>query len=218
MARIAGLAMCLALAAAGCSSPDSGPEKPAAGSATAPVTVEVADACPGLLSATAAEALKRVLQSSAVMRDERQAVGAAAMGKAVEAAYRAGPKASETAIPSCTVTGQVGGGDRMGEIRLTADSAKAGPLSPDQAGVRALPGEKEAGVSFDCVSTRIGSTAEAPLRISAVFANRWQKLEGDKGPVDEYLVIAHSAARAVAGELGCANDGGLPATVAELDR
>ncbi|MFE9482734.1 hypothetical protein ACFYNM_29470 [Streptomyces spororaveus] len=217
-ARIGGFAMCLALAAAGCSSPDSGPKKTAPESATTSVTVEVADACPGLLSAAGAEALKRVLQSSAVMRDEAQAVGVAATGKALEAAYKAGPKVREAAVPSCTVTGQVGGGERMGEIRLTADSGKAGPPRPDQVGVRVLPGEKEAGVSFDCVSTRVGSTTDVPLRITGVFANRWQKLESDSGLADEYLVVAHSAALAVSRELGCANNGGLPAAAGELDR
>ncbi|MGW6844742.1 hypothetical protein [Streptomyces sp. NPDC054958] len=159
-----------------------------------------------------------MLQSSALVRDERQAVGVAAMGKALEAAYRAGPKVRDAAVPSCTVTGQVGGGDRVGEIRLTADSAEAGPLRPDQAGVRALPGGTESGVSFDCVSTRVGSSTEVPLRITGVFANRWQKIAGDKGLADEYLVVAHSAALAVSRELGCANNGGLPATAGELDR
>lgn len=210
--QIAGLVVCLTFAV-GCSSSTDSRLKEVT---PLPITMEVVDACPGLLTATSAEAVKRVLQSSSLVRDERQAVGVADMAKALEAAYKAGPKVREAAIAPCTVTGQVGGGDRMGEIRLSADSGKAGPLGAGQVGVRVVTGAQERGVSFDCVSTRAGSTAEVPLRVTSVFANRWQKLAPDAGLEDEYLVVAHSAAMAVARELGCANNGGLPASSGEL--
>lgn len=198
---------------AGCSSGGSGAG--AEQRVVEPPTVEAAAACPGLLNAEAAEAVQRTVQSSAFLRDEGQAVGAVAVGAALEAAYKAGPKVREAAVPACVVTGQVGGGDRKAELRLSADSGRAGRSAPGGEGVRVSTGEGQGVVAFDCVSVRAGSTAEVPLRVTSVFADRRQKPGAEAGPAD-YLVVAHSAALAVAKELGCANGAGLPAKAADL--
>ncbi|MEU6313892.1 hypothetical protein [Streptomyces sp. NPDC047014] len=195
--RSAGWVACLVLAA-GCSSSGPAPEQRTA----APRTVEIAEACPGLLNEAAAQAVERTLQSSALVRDEGQAVGAEGIGAALEAAYKAGPAAGETAVTPCVMTGQVGGGDRRAELRLGADSG--GP------GVRVRADARQAAVSFDCVSTRVGSTTDLPLRITSTFTDHWQKTAPTEGPPDTYLTVAHSAALAMAQHLSCDNTGNLP--------
>lgn len=207
-----GLVVCLTFAVGCSSSTDCGPKK----STPLPITMDVVDACPGLLTATSADAVKRVIHSSYLMRDEGQAVGVAAMGKALEAAYKSGPAVREMAGTPCVVTGQVGRGERAAENRLTADSSKAGPLRPDEVGLGVSLSEKEGRAAFDCVSTRVGSTAEVPLRITSVFTNRFHKVRKDDRPQDHYVMVAHSAGVAVARELGCAKNGGLPADSGEL--
>ncbi|MDJ0379584.1 hypothetical protein [Streptomyces sp. G-G2] len=172
----------------------------------------VGEACPGLLDAASGEALERVVQSSYLIRDAQQAVGVTAMGEALEGAYRAGPKVREAPVAPCTVTGRVGT-NRSAEIRLSAESRNAdqqgGAPGGMQTGVRESRGEKERGVAFDCVSSRVGSTREVPLRITAVFKDRWSGSDGDAALAKDYLAIAYSAARAVAKELGCGDGGGL---------
>ncbi|WP_330330692.1 hypothetical protein OHS33_13770 [Streptomyces sp. NBC_00536] len=169
----------------------------------------VGEACPGLLDAAGGEALERVVQSSNLIRDAQQAVGVAAMGKALEGAYRAGPKVRETPVAPCTVTGRVGT-NRSAEIWLSADSRHADQPGGMQTGVRESRGEKERGVAFDCVSSRVGSTRDVPLRITAVFKDQWSGSAGDAALAKDYLAVAYSAARAVAKELGCEGGGSLP--------
>ncbi|MBT2456109.1 hypothetical protein [Streptomyces sp. ISL-86] len=65
-------------------------------------------------------------------------------------------------------------------------------------------------MAFDCVSSRVGSTRDIPLRITAVFKDRWDKSNGDAALGGDYLAIAHSAGLALAKELGCENNGELP--------
>ncbi|WP_329384971.1 hypothetical protein OG625_24430 [Streptomyces sp. NBC_01351] len=211
-ARVAALAVAMAVVA-GCTTSD--PE-PKASRSVKPPEVALTEACPGLITDAAGEAVRAVLQSSQLVNDDAQTVGVTAMGKALEGAYKAGPKVRETPVAPCVVTGSVGRGSRVAEIRLSADSGKAGPLSPDRVGVRVVLGAQEGSVSFDCASTRAGSSAEVPLRVTSVFTNRFHKIRKDDRPEDHYLVVAHSAALAVARELGCANEGGLPARAGEL--
>ncbi|MFB7466270.1 hypothetical protein ACFCZ1_22735 [Streptomyces sp. NPDC056224] len=126
--------------------------------------MDLTEACPGLITDAAGPALMHVLQSSHLVNDDAQTVGVTAMGKALEEAYDAGPKAGEAAVPPCTVTGIVGMGKRVGEIRLAAESRNVGAPGTGQTGVRVTRADKERGVAFDCVSTRVGSTRDMPLR------------------------------------------------------
>ncbi|MFE2306012.1 hypothetical protein [Streptomyces sp. NPDC059411] len=162
--------------------------------------VEAKEACPGLLDAAAAEALIRVLGSGYLVSDDGQAVGAAAMTQAVQDVH---PE------PVCLTTGQVGSGSRVGEIRL-----RPGPLDDTGVGVRVVRRENSRGVSFDCTSSRIrfGGT----LRVTATFEDQVERGSRDPKLGNDYLVIAHSAARGIAKELGCQNGGGIPEQVSAL--
>ncbi|RSS76921.1 hypothetical protein [Streptomyces sp. WAC06614] len=179
-------------------------------------TVDLTEACPGLISDAAGQALKDVLQSSHLANDDGQTVGVTAVGKGLEAAYRAGPKAREAAVPSCRVTGIVGSGKRVGELRFAGDAGGGG--TADRTGVQVTRADKERGVSFDCVSRRAGSTRESPLRITAVYKDLYLNSRGDAELGEDYVTLAHSAALAVAKDLGCEADGGLPAAASALPK
>ncbi|MEU9377380.1 hypothetical protein AB0D94_26920 [Streptomyces sp. NPDC048255] len=75
---------------------------------------------------------------------------------------------------------------------------------------------KDVDLTFDCVSSRVGSTQDIPLQITVAFQARTGESEGEAVPAQDYRAVTHSAALAVAKELGCVNDGGLPADAAGL--
>ncbi|MFD7084915.1 hypothetical protein [Streptomyces sp. NPDC059918] len=204
--RVAALAVLVTLAA-GCTTSD--PE-PKTSLSVKPPEVDPTQACPGLITDAAGKALTKVLQSAHLVNDDAQTIGAATMGKSLEEFYRAGPKTGEFAGPACTVTGIVGSGKRVGEIRLAAKGGNADAAGADQTGVRVTRAERERGVSFDCVSNRVGSTHGMPLRITTFYVDRYPSSGGDALLGESYLVVAHSAAVAMAEELGCENNGGLP--------
>ncbi|MEU8433975.1 hypothetical protein AB0F18_13820 [Streptomyces sp. NPDC029216] len=71
-------------------------------------------------------------------------------------------------------------------------------------------------LEYDCVSSRVGSTRDIPLRIRLLFHEQWEASKGETILRPDYLTITHSAALAVAKELQCADDGGLPPRAEEL--
>lgn len=194
-ARVAVL-MVGAVLVAGCGGSGSGAKAPAVKNPE----VEAREACPGLLDAAAGEALVRVLQSGYLVSDDDQAVGVAAMAKALE---------DVRPVPVCLATGQVGSGSRVGEIRL-----RPGPVGDSGVGVRVVRRENSRGVSFDCTSSRVGSVGT--LRVTTTFEDQWERGSWDAKLGDDYLVIAYSAARGIAKELGCRDGGGLPEQAAGL--
>ncbi|MCJ0872265.1 hypothetical protein [Streptomyces sp. AP-93] len=217
-ARVAALAALAVLAAtiAGCGSSD--PEPKPSRSAKQRPEAEPTEACPGLINGAAAEALMNVLQASQLLNDAAQAVGVSAMGKTLEEAYHAGPGPRQFTAPVCRVTGTVGQGKRAGEIRIAAGSPAPGNPEADGTGVQVMSADKERGVSFDCVSTRVGSTHAVPLRITAWYQDEYRNSKGDAALGEDYVVLAHSAALAMAKATGCENSGGLPARAADLPK
>ncbi|MDX6760026.1 hypothetical protein SIN09_11375 [Streptomyces sp. F8] len=158
------------------------------------------EACPGLLDAAAGEALQRVLQSSYLVPDDNQGVSAAVMAQAVQ---------DMRPVPVCLATGQVGSGSRVGEIRL-----RPGPEGERGRGVRVMGRENARAIAFDCESPRVGATGT--LRVTTTFENQWEQGSWKAELGNDYLAIAHSAARALAKELACRNGGGLPDQAAGL--
>ncbi|MFE3582423.1 hypothetical protein [Streptomyces vinaceus] len=211
-ARVAVLVV-LVIPLAGCTTSD--PE-PKASLSAKPPEVDPTQACPGLITDAAGKALTQVLQSSHLVNDDAQGVGGPAMGKALEEFSRTGARAGEITAPACTVTGTVGGGKRVGEIRLVAERGNAGTPGSDQTGVRVTRADKERGVAFDCVSTRVGSTRDMPLRVTAFYTDRSRSSRGDAVLGEDYLVLAHSAAVGIAKELGCEGNGALPDSASAL--
>ncbi|MFK0221743.1 hypothetical protein ACIQWN_26575 [Streptomyces vinaceus] len=211
-ARVAVLAV-FVIPLAGCTTSD--PE-PKASLSAKPPEVDPTQACPGLITDAAGKALIQVLQSSHLVNDDAQGVGAPAMGKALEEFSRTGARAGEITAPACSVTGTVGGGKRVGEIRLVAERGNTGTPGSDQTGVRVTRADNERGVAFDCVSTRVGSTRDMPLRVTSYYTDRSRSSRGDAVLGEDYLVLAHSAAVGIAKELGCEGNGALPDSASAL--
>ncbi|MFD9370162.1 hypothetical protein ACFWA6_21040 [Streptomyces sp. NPDC060020] len=186
--RLSGL-LAGALLLAGCGSDTEAKDPPVKDPVAA-----TGDACPGLLDAAAGEALQRVLQAQYLVPDDDQAVSAAVMAKAVEDARP---------VPVCLATGQVGSGSRVGEIRL-----RPGPQGDLGKGVRVTSRENARAIAFDCESSRVG--AVGTLRVTTTFENQWEQGTWKAELGNDYLVIAHSAARALAKELGCRDGAELP--------
>ncbi|MFD3680965.1 hypothetical protein [Streptomyces sp. NPDC058613] len=214
------------LGAAGCVAlPREADEGPVA---APPRTVSVAEICGGtLFSADAGRALERVLSSTEFRiskpEDDRSA---AELSKALEDAYRSGAEVRNMPSGVCEIKGTSTGESKRAptaSMRVTAGSGHA-PL-PDympganRTGVIVHRGVTDHTVGFDCVSARVGSTSEIPLRVTARFDGRraYDARDAASSGADQ-LALVHSAARSVAGELGCENAGGLPDRFEDLVR
>ncbi|MFE2461944.1 hypothetical protein [Streptomyces sp. NPDC059402] len=80
-------------------------------------------------------------------------------------------------------------------------------------GERALTAADEASIQFGCRSDKVaGASAVGHLEVGVEHWATPTEPEGDVGALkDAYATVAHSFALAMAKELGCANNAGLPA-------
>ncbi|MFJ3171394.1 hypothetical protein ACIPJK_11525 [Streptomyces roseus] len=208
----------LGLAAAACSgSPADETE-----TSSDPEQVSAIQVCGGgLVSSSAGSSLERVLESSRfVIREEKENANVSSIAKALENAYRAGSKVRDTSIPSCDISGALKNADSdryypTASLRFRATSKNSGvpdymPEAKDS-GTKSWASFREYTIAFDCVSSRVGSTNEIPLRISAEFRSKWDKGQAEESTLaPDYAALAHSAALSVAEKLGCDGRGGLP--------
>ncbi|MFE2325689.1 hypothetical protein ACFXD5_17495 [Streptomyces sp. NPDC059385] len=216
-----GLAI-LGTAVAGCSTGE--PEQPSPSTATQ--TLSVGQVCAGLFpeAGEGGKALERVLESTRFqVREEQKNPDVRAVAKAMEDAYRSGKKIRDMPQPVCQVAG-ADKGSRIPTARVmfTAYSKQAAdPADLPGVGardVRVMTQRKRVNLTFDCVSSRVGSTQDVPLQVTLAFQERWDESKGDAVLGQDYLAVTHSAALAVAKELGCANNGGLPARADDLPK
>ncbi|MCX4693093.1 hypothetical protein [Streptomyces sp. NBC_01408] len=152
--------------------------------------------------------------------DEDEGADVRAVAQTMEKAYQAGKKIRDMPQPVCKVSGSAGSRIPRVQLMFTAYS-KHVALPSELPGVGAgdphlSVREEDIDLTFDCVSSRAGSTQDIPLQITVAFQARTGESEGQAVPAQDYLAITHSAALAVAKELGCVNDGGLPADAAGL--
>ncbi|MEU3722621.1 hypothetical protein [Streptomyces sp. NPDC031705] len=144
--------------------------------------------------------------------DEKRNPDVRDIAQVMENAYRAGKDIRNMPQSTCEVSGS----ERDHRIprlrvRFTAYSKHADFPDVSDQGVHVSTRERKAvHLSYDCVSTRVGSTQDIPLRIGLLFHDRWDDSKGEAVLRADYLAITHSAALAVAKELQCADDGGLP--------
>ncbi|MCC9708302.1 hypothetical protein E4N62_25390 [Streptomyces sp. MNU76] len=107
------------------------------------------------------------------------------------------------------------------ELRITwrlADSAPTdGPAAPEftvlKMGEEALAAADKAYVQFACKSDKLGDSSDAAhIVIGVEHRDPFHEPEGDlKALKDAYATVAHSVSLAMAKQLRCENDGGLPA-------
>ncbi|MFJ1868867.1 hypothetical protein ACIOD1_30205 [Streptomyces sp. NPDC088097] len=184
--------------------------------ASAPTKVDVGRVCAGLLEGEGGEALKRVLESEDFrIRDEGKNPDVRAVAQAMADAYRSGGKIRDMPVPICEAVGSPKEAHTPTvRISFSAYSKLAGdpPDSPGagDSGVRVAVEPKQFLLAYDCVSVRVGSTPELPLRIRLRFQERWDESKGEAVLRPDYAAVTHSAALAVAKGLGCVDGGGLP--------
>ncbi|MEU4731370.1 hypothetical protein [Streptomyces sp. NPDC023588] len=184
----------------------------------------VSHVCPGLFEGEGGKALERVLASTQFqIRHEEKNPDVRVVAQVMEEAYQAGKKIRDMPQPVCEMSGRpTETGLATARMMFTAYSKHAAdPADLPGVGardVRVSTRNKEVGLTFDCVSSRVGSTQDVPLQITLDFQERWDASKGEGVLKPDYLAITHSAALAVAKELGCANDGGLPARAIDLPK
>ncbi|MEV6165984.1 hypothetical protein AB0L71_29545 [Streptomyces sp. NPDC052052] len=69
-----------------------------------------------------------------------------------------------------------------------------------------------AALYFECVSTRFKGSKERPMRILGNFGRPKDRGQNASDPREVNLTVVHAASLALAKELGCENNGGLPKT------
>lgn len=217
--RPLGCLVLVPMAAVGCSGGT--PERPAPAPTVARVSAD--QVCAGLFTGDGGKGLERVLESTEFrLRNQKRNPDARAVAQVMEDAYRSGNRIREMPQAVCEVSGS----EKELHVptvtlQFTAFSLYAGdpadfPSGSDR-GVRVAssPG-KFMHLSYDCVSSRVGSTPEVPLRIKILLHEEWEESKGGDVLRADYMAINHSAGLAVAKELRCADDGGLPARAADL--
>ncbi|MEV7544037.1 hypothetical protein [Streptomyces sp. NPDC089915] len=181
--------------------------------------VSVDRVCAGLFAAEGGKALERVLESTKFrIMDDTRDPDVRTVSQAMENAYRSGNRIRQMPQSTCEISGSDGGGHvPTAMVRFTASSKRDDFLSGNDRGVRVSTRERKiVYLEYDCVSPRVGSTQDIPLRIRLLFQDRWQASKGDPTLRPDYLTATHSAALAVAKELRCVDDGGLPARAEDL--
>ncbi|MGW2681175.1 hypothetical protein [Streptomyces sp. NPDC001436] len=174
--------------------------------------------CAGLFPGDGGRALERVLESKEfLLRNEKRDPDVRAVAQVMENAYRSGDKIRQMPQSTCEVAAS--GGDRYipsAMVRFTA-SSKRDAFDLGGRGVQVSTRQRKlVYLEYDCVSPRVGSTPDIPLRVRVLFQEQWQESKGEDVLRPDYLAITHSAALAVAKELRCVDDGGLPVRAVDL--
>jgi hypothetical protein len=79
-------------------------------------------------------------------------------------------------------------------------------------GTESMAGDRHGSIDFKCLSPELESTEDAPIYVGGeVRKDRPPHTTAAKA-ADDNMTIIHSAALALAKQLGCENNGGLPAT------
>ncbi|MER6216413.1 hypothetical protein ABT213_20455 [Streptomyces sp. NPDC001674] len=174
--------------------------------------------CVGLFPGDGGRALERVLESKEfLLRNEKWNPDVRAVAQVMENAYRSGDRIRQMPQSSCEVSG-AGGENHIPTalVRFTA-SSKHDHFELGEHGVQVSTRERKVVyLDYDCVSPRVGSTPDIPLRVNVLFQEQWPESKGEDVLRPDYLAITHSAALAVAKELRCVDDGGLPVRAVDL--
>ncbi|MFJ7158039.1 hypothetical protein ACIQUQ_24320 [Streptomyces sp. NPDC101118] len=218
--RTIGLGIALtALVVSGCGTSDEGEPEP-----SRPQSFSATQVCGGsVVLPSSAKALERLTGAvSFVPGKEKQELGIPASAQVLEDAYKAGYKVRDMPGAYCVIRGDVPSAKRYSTVKLefTAYSEKAdlpdyakGRLEHGKGTMTGLYGSRTS-ISFDCVSSRVGSTPAIPLRVNG----RITAFADPEPPhaAEDRMLILHTASLSLAKELGCRNNGGLPDAVSGL--
>lgn len=187
-----------------------------------PKTVSVGQVCGGtLFTPEAGTALERLMGISEFVVEDGQAdLSADGIARVMEQNYRSGRDVVDADAAQCRIKGapkqSEGGKPRSAQAAVVFLGHTRSAAEPS--GPRLLREGRAHTVKFDCVSSRVGSTRQVPLRISAAFTVVEGDASGKATAAADALVLVHSAAVSVAEELRCENNGGLPGRPGELEK
>ncbi|QES48474.1 hypothetical protein DEJ50_12250 [Streptomyces venezuelae] len=194
--------------ATGCSTsePSAKPEpkpEPAYGSA-----VQI---CQGLFGPEGAAALERVLDSTEFrLRDETYDLDLQAVGKGLQGRYETGQGFGDLEGEMCRASGRPKAGSvPYAELWIAGDKKHVGAGEKDR-GPAVIHGANRMHLRYNCASPRVGSTDDLPLQIRLTFRDKRDGRKGADVLRPDYVAVMHSAALAIAKDLGCQNSGGLP--------
>ncbi|MFJ1574592.1 hypothetical protein [Streptomyces sp. NPDC088182] len=205
--RSAGMMLIMALGVAACGSDDEEPRY-----------ISIEEVCDGIFSGDAARAAEIMIGDKTVSGTRDDTLEKIA--SSIKELYADGQNIYK-AGGYCKVGGK-GGGDGEMDINFglyRADDVLT-PYNPEKnqyrLGKRAFAGSERSKLYFECASPEIKGSDNQPARIYAIsrLANvgSWE-VEDTRATREAHLTVLHAAALAVAKELGCENNGGLPEKV-----
>ncbi|MFJ6939478.1 hypothetical protein [Streptomyces sp. NPDC101132] len=212
----------MALVAAGCGTSDEGAPEPSRAQSFSAMQV-----CGGsVVLPSSAKALERLTGATSFEPGQaKQELGIPAAAQVLEDAYKAGYKVRDMPGAHCVIRGEVPSADLDYTVKLdfTAYSEKAdlpdyakGRLDHGKGTLTSLYGSRTS-ISFDCVSSRVGSTAAIPLRVNGRITSEDGTTSSEPPTAaEDRMLILHTASLSLAKELGCRNNGGLPDDVSGL--
>ncbi|MGW6775621.1 hypothetical protein ACWGBX_35095 [Streptomyces sp. NPDC055037] len=184
-----------------------------------PQYIGIEEVCDGIFSGDTANAAERMIGDKTVSGTRHDALENIA--SSIKDLYADGQDINR-AGDSCEISGkdrEAGGMDiRFGLYK--AEDALSLLHGADQRlyrlGKRAAVGSERSKLYFECASPGIRGSDKQPARIYAIsrLANigSWE-VEDTRATREAHLTVLHAAALAVAKELGCENNGGLPEKV-----
>ncbi|MFE4916614.1 hypothetical protein ACFRCX_34515 [Streptomyces sp. NPDC056652] len=212
-ARAAGavLALSLGVSACGGGTEDEGPR-----------FVGAEKLCAGILSGDTARAMETIVGAKTFGRTGNDPLEGTA--SAIEGFYADSPDGRKY-VGSKEFCVFAGSAREAGRLSVNFGIYRAGDASrtthsasqyPYRLGKRALAGFDSSTLYFECVSSQMDGSDELPARINArsrLSGPEGWEVEDTRATREAHLTVLHAAALAVAKELGCENDGGLPEKV-----
>ncbi|MFD3786302.1 hypothetical protein [Streptomyces cyaneofuscatus] len=200
-----GLALVMGAGGAACGSGDSAAEEPFVGAA---------EVCDGLFAGPLAKEVESVTGDTVFHRS-----GPGKMGRVADALRRGheSGRSWATGAELCRLSPKGGGSRDRGELRFSM-------YAPQDVGDLRLPegwqlytlgkqsevGPGGASLYFECVSPQMKGSEETPLRIRGGFGRGRNDAPDTRELRDANLEILHAASLAVAKELDCEDNAGLP--------
>ncbi|MFI8101796.1 hypothetical protein [Streptomyces sp. NPDC086023] len=212
----------MALVAAGCGTSDEGAPEPSRAQSFSATQV-----CGGsVVLPSSAKALERLTgATSFVPGKEKQELGVPATAKVLEEAYKAGRGIYDMPGADCVIRGDSTSTPLNSTVKLRFDaySEKADlddyrkhRLEHGKGTMTSLYGSRTS-ISFDCVSSRVGSTQDIPLRVNGRITSAASTASPEPPTAaEDRMLILHTASLSLAKELGCRDNGGLPDDVSGL--
>ncbi|MFI1016596.1 hypothetical protein [Streptomyces sp. NPDC020965] len=172
--------------------------------------------CDGVFASPVAQRALRTMTGTDRFFHSEVGDGLDVAAEKLTAGYLASGVRSEAEGDLCSVYVEKESGLDHSRVSFTLDDGKfidspdySPKFTPYQVGRRALAGVRAVILYIECVSPEMGSSKEQPAFIRGEFRNRADPAGDARAVREANLTALNAAAFALAGKLGCANNGGL---------